>query len=154
MRKLQSRISGSRVRSVSLRWPNGDFSLVKADDRKDAVVQRDEWAGAEPAWLIPADTCMLDFRLNNRSEIELAEFGEETGEFIWEKSYRKLDHVLSSEGVLKHLSGKPSEELRTTFRKAVERKRLWNAQRVPTPAKTALGRDSSIQKELVLPLPR
>jgi len=28
------------------RWPNGEFSLVKADDRKDAVVQLDEWAGA------------------------------------------------------------------------------------------------------------
>ena len=27
------------------RWPNGEFSLVKADDRKDAVVQLDEWAG-------------------------------------------------------------------------------------------------------------
>ena len=33
------------------RWPNGEFSLVKADDRKAAVVQLDEWAGAEPAWL-------------------------------------------------------------------------------------------------------
>src|SRR5262245_38718943 len=27
------------------RWPNGEFSLVKAGDRKDAVVQLDEWAG-------------------------------------------------------------------------------------------------------------
>ena len=38
------------------RWPNGEFSLVKADDRNDAVVQLDEWAGAEPAWLVPLET--------------------------------------------------------------------------------------------------
>jgi hypothetical protein len=86
------------------RWPNGEFSLVKADDRKDAVVQLDEWAGAEPAWLVPVETCMVDFRLNDRGEIELAEFGEETAEFIWDKCYPKLDEVLSSDDVLKHLS--------------------------------------------------
>src|SRR5205085_11009353 len=50
------------------RWPNGEFSLVKADNRKDAVVQLDQWAGAEPAWLVPLETCMVDFRLNDRGE--------------------------------------------------------------------------------------
>jgi hypothetical protein len=130
------------------RWPNGEFSLVKADDRQDAVVQLDEWAGAEPAWLVPVDTCMVDFRLNDRGEIELAEFGEETGEFIWEKCYHELDEVLSSEDVLKHLSGKPNRKAANKLRRAVEHegKRLWNAQGVPTPAKTALGRD--LQKRL------
>jgi hypothetical protein len=58
------------------RWPNGEFSLVKADDRKDAVFQLDEWAGAEPAWLVPMETFMVDFHLNGRGEIELAEFGK------------------------------------------------------------------------------
>lgn len=130
------------------RWPNGEFSLVKADDRKDAVVQLDEWAGAEPAWLVPVDKCMVDFRLNDRGEIELAEFGEETGGFIWEKCYPELDEVLSSDNVLKHLSGKRNREAANKLRRAVEheRSRLWNAQGVPTPAKTALGRD--LQKRL------
>jgi hypothetical protein len=75
------------------RWLHVEFSLVKADDRKDAVVQLDEWAGAEPTWLVPVDTCMVDFRLNDRGEIELVEFGEQTGEFIWEKCYPELDQV-------------------------------------------------------------
>ncbi|MEX2261066.1 MAG: hypothetical protein WD696_03905 [Bryobacteraceae bacterium] len=130
------------------RWPNGEFSLVKADDRKDAVVQLDEWAGAEPAWLVPIETCMIDFRLNDRGEVEVAEFGEETAEFIWEKCYPELDQVLSSEDVLKHLSGKHSQKAASKIRKAVEheRKRLWKAQVEPTPAKTALGRE--LQKRL------
>jgi hypothetical protein len=92
------------------RWPNGEFSLVKAADRKDAVVQLDEWAGAEPAWLVPLETCMVDFRLNDRGEIELGEFGEQTGEFIWEKCYPNLDQVLSTEDVLNHRYGKRSRE--------------------------------------------
>jgi hypothetical protein len=130
------------------RWPNGEFSLVKADDRRDAVLQLDEWAGAEPAWLVPIETCMVDFRLNACGEIELAEFGEETAEFVWEKCYPKLDEVLSSEDVLKHLSGNRSPEAAKKIRRAVEheRKRLWNAEGKPTPAKTILGRE--LQKRL------
>ena len=33
------------------RWPNGDFSIVVAATRQDAVAQLDEWAGAEVASL-------------------------------------------------------------------------------------------------------
>jgi hypothetical protein len=130
------------------RWPNGEFSLVKADDRRDAVVQLDEWAGAEPAWLVPMETCMVDFRLNDRGEIELAEFGEETAEFIWEKCYPELDQVLSSEVGLKHTGGQRSREAASKIRRAVEheRKRLWHAQKKGRPAKTALGRE--LQKRL------
>jgi len=130
------------------RWPNGDFSLVKADDRRDAVVQLDEWAGAEPARLVPVETCMIDFRLNDRGEIELAEFGEETAEFIWDHCYPELDEVLSSEDVSKHVSGKRKREAANKIRRAVEheRKRLWNSQGKRTPAKTALGRE--LQKRL------
>jgi hypothetical protein len=130
------------------RWPNGEFSLVKADDRKGAVVQLDEWAGAEPAWLVPLETCMVDFRLNDRGEIELAEFGEETGDFIWEKCYPYLDQALSSEDVLNPRSGKRSREAVNKIRRAVEheRKRLWHAQKEGASAKTAIGRE--LQKRL------
>lgn len=130
------------------RWPNGEFSLVKADDRKDAVVQLDQWAGAEPTWLVPIETCMVDFRLNDRGEIELGEFGEETEEFIWERCYPELDQVLSSEDVLKHRSGKRNREAANKIRRAVEheRKRLWHAQKEGAPAKTAIGRE--LQKRL------
>ncbi len=33
------------------RWPNGDFSVVKADNKREAMVKLDEWAGANPEWL-------------------------------------------------------------------------------------------------------
>jgi len=138
----------SRLGYIFCRWPNGEFSLIKADDRKDAVVQLDEWAGAEPAWLVPLETCMVDFHLNDRGEIELGEFGEETGEFIWEKCYPELQQVLSSEDVLKHRNGKRNREAANKIRRAVahERNRLWHAQKEGTPAKTAIGRE--LQKRL------
>jgi hypothetical protein len=53
------------------RWPNGEFSLVKAETRRDALIQLDEWAGAHPSFLFALDTCMVDFRLNDLGEIEL-----------------------------------------------------------------------------------
>jgi hypothetical protein len=130
------------------RWPNGDFSIVKAEDKQDAVVQLDEWAGAEPAWLVPLEICMVDFRLNNQGRIELASFGEETAEFIWEQCYPHLDEVLSSEDVLRPLSGERKREAIRKIRRAVEheRKRLWCVQGESTPAKMALGRE--LQKRL------
>ncbi len=130
------------------RWPNGEFSLVKADNKKDAVVQLDEWAGTEPAWLIPVETYMVDFQLNDRGEIELAEFGEETAEFIWDHCYPKLDEVLSSVDALQRPCGKRSREAASKIRRAVEheRKRLWHTQKAGAPAHTALGRE--LQKRL------
>jgi hypothetical protein len=130
------------------RWPNGDFSIVQADDKRDALVQLDEWAGAEPAWLVPLATCMVDFRLNDEGEIELTEFGEETAEFIWESCYPHLNQVLSTDDGLHYLSGDRKLEDTNEIRKAVEyeRKRLWHVQGDSTPAKTALGRE--LQKRL------
>jgi hypothetical protein len=130
------------------RWPNGEFSLVKADDRKSALVQLDEWAGAEPAWLIPVETCMIDFRLNDSGEIELAEFGDETEEFIWEQCYPELNEVLGNEDASKHVSEKCKERAAERIRRAVEheRTRLWHKQMPGKPARTALGRE--LQKRL------
>jgi hypothetical protein len=90
----------------------------------------------------------VDFRLNNSGEIELAEFGEETGEFIFETCYPELDQVLSSEDVVKHLGGKRSRAAANRVRRAVEheRKRLWHSQKKGSPARTALGQE--LQKRL------
>ena len=67
------------MRLFVCRWPNGDFSIVSAQDREDAVIQLDEWGNAEQARLWPMETCMIDFRLNDSGEIELNDpgFGEE-----------------------------------------------------------------------------
>jgi hypothetical protein len=130
------------------RWPNGEFSVVKADTKREAILELDEWAGAEPAWLVPMETCMIDFRLNDRAEIELGEFGEETAGFIWESCYPKLDELLSSHDVLWSQSGERNPKLARRIRKAVqhERTRLWNPREERSSAKTDLGRE--LQKRL------
>jgi hypothetical protein len=125
------------------RWPNGEFSVVKADSRREAIVELDEWAGAEPAWLVPMDECMIDFRLNDQAEIELSEFGEETSDFIWEHCYPALGALLSSDDSVGQGFGKRTESAAKIIKTAVEheRKRLSTAQRNGIPAKTELGRE-------------
>ena len=53
------------------RWPNGDFSLVTANTRREALVELDEWDVAHPSQLFPLESCMVDFTLNDQGEIEL-----------------------------------------------------------------------------------
>ncbi len=125
------------------RWPNGEFSVVKADSRREALIQLDEWAGAEPAWLVPMDQCMIDFRLNDQAEIELSEFGEETTDFIWERCYPALRAVFSSDDAMGSGVGERTESGAEIIKTAVEheRKRLRAAQRNGILAKTELGRE-------------
>jgi hypothetical protein len=80
------------------RWPNGDFSLVTANTRREALVALDEWGGAHPTQLSPIDAFMVDFSLNDQGEIELAQFGGETEHLVWEICYPELHEILSSTG--------------------------------------------------------
>jgi hypothetical protein len=126
------------------RWPNGDFSVVKADTRRDALIELDEWAGADPAWLIPISTWMVDFRLNDQGEIELAEFGEETTDLVWDRCYPELESVLSRIEVTSNSGDRCNLRAAHKIKKAVEheRKRLWSVQHDNSaPAKTAIGRE-------------
>jgi hypothetical protein len=124
------------------RWPNGDFTVVKADTKREAIVDLDEWVGAEPIWLIPMPTCMIDFRLNDEGEIELADFGEETADFMWDHSHPHLDQVRSSDDVIGNSNGDRKRERNKKMRRAVEheRKRLCVVQREGSPATTEAGR--------------
>ena len=124
------------------RWPNGDFSVVKADSRREAIFELDEWAGAEPTWLAPMDECMIDFRLSDHAEIELLEFGEETADFIWGRCYPALRAVLPDDAVGSGV-GKHKADTAEIIKTAVEheRKRLWTAPRDGTSARTELGRE-------------
>jgi len=130
------------------RWPNGEFSVVKADSRREAIIELDEWAGAEPAWLVPMDQCMIDFRLNDQAEIDLVQFGQETTDFIWEQCYPALLALLSSDDALASGVGEPKASAGEIIKAAVEheRKRLWTAPHDGPPAKTELGRE--LQKRL------
>ena len=103
------------------RWPNGDFSLVTADTRREALVELDEWDAAHPCQLFPIESCMVDFKLNDQGEIELNQFGEDTEELIWEISYPKLYARLLS--VTSTDGGNHSEKVKNSIRRAVQHER-------------------------------
>ncbi len=123
------------------RWPNGDFSVVKADTKREALVELDEWAGAEPEWLVPLETFMVDFRLNDSGTIELNQFGEETRGFVREHCYPELEAVLRSAAVNAD-PGEYSAVDTEIIKNAVERERtrLWNSDIEGRPARTEIGK--------------
>ena len=129
------------------RWPNGEFSVVKADSKRDALVQLDEWAGAEPEWLVPLETFMADFRLDDEGMIEFNEFGEETNNFIREHCYPELEAVLASHAIELD-PGQYSPANKALVKAAVERERtrLWKSLPEGASAKTDLGK--RIQKSM------
>ena len=83
------------------RWPNGEFSLVMAPTRRDALVELDEWAPGHSGQLFPMGSCMLDFRLSDDGQVEFNQFGEDTEAFIWETAYPELDQLRYSEAVMR-----------------------------------------------------
>jgi hypothetical protein len=119
------------------RWPNGDFSIVMAGSKREAIIALDEWDAADPSWLTPMDECLVDFRLNNRGAIELAQFGYETANFVWEKCYPVLDEVRT-----RHL-GDRSRTATQEIKRAVthERNRLRGNRPPALSATTEVGRE-------------
>ena len=119
------------------RWPNGDASIVMAGSKREAIIALDEWDAADPSWLTPMDECLVDFRLNNRGEIELNQFGYETANFVWEKCYPVLDEVRT-----RHL-GDRSRTATQEIKRAVkhERNRLRGNRPPALSATTEVGRE-------------
>jgi hypothetical protein len=122
------------------RWPNGDFSVVTAGSKRDAIIALDEWAGAHPSQLHPIDNFMADFRLSDEGEIDLTQFSHETHDVVWGTCYPELQDLLASDEVIDGEGGDTSG-VRERVRKAVERERtrLWDNQPVDEPA-TEMGR--------------
>jgi hypothetical protein len=122
------------------RWPNGEFSVVTADSKRDAIIALDEWAGAHPSQVHPIDSFMADFRLNDEGEIELTQLSEATGEVVWGTCYPALRDLLASDAVT-DMAGELKPGGKKRVRKAVEyeRTRLWENQPVDEPA-TERGR--------------
>jgi hypothetical protein len=117
------------------RWPNGEFSVVTADSKRDAIIALDEWAGAHPSHVHPIDSFMADFRLSDEGEIEFTQFGEETREVVWNTCYPKLRELLDNDKVT-DISGEVRPGAKKRVRKAIEheRTRLWENQPVDEPA--------------------
>ena len=76
------------------RWPNGEFSIVSARTKADAIEALDEWGNAEQASLTRMSDCMFDFRLSDDGQVELAGIGEATEEYIMEVCYPELHETL------------------------------------------------------------
>ena len=129
------------------RWPNGEFSVVKADSKRDALVQLDEWAGAEPDWLLALETFMADFRLDDDGTIGFNEFGEETNNFIREHCYPEFETVLASRAIGLD-PGQYSPVNEALVKAAVERERTWLWMNLPegASAKTEIGK--RVQKSM------
>src|SRR5436190_1986526 len=47
------------------RWPNGDFSIVKARNKREAILLLDELGPAELPFLVPMHVGMFDFGLTD-----------------------------------------------------------------------------------------
>ena len=127
------------------RWPNGDFSIVSASTKSDAIEMLDEWGNAEQATLTRMTDCMFDFRLRDDGEVELAAIGEATEEYVMHTCYPELQIALAT---AEEDEGEDSPRNHERIREAVERERsrLWDDQPTPKPAATQIGRD--IQKQL------
>jgi hypothetical protein len=77
------------------RWPNGDFSVVNAATKNDAIYLLDEVGNGEgcPVKVLKKDF-MLHFTLADDGEIELELFGELLDEEIMEFGYPLLSKAL------------------------------------------------------------
>lgn len=128
------------------RWPNGDFSIVSARTKADAIEMLDEWGNAEQAVLSPLAECMFDFRLSDDGRIELEDIGEATYDHILQTCYPELNNTFAT--VEFDETGQDySEKGRNQIREAVEleRTRLSGSQPPVKEAETGLGRE--IQKQ-------
>lgn len=132
------------------RWPNGEFSIVNAKTKNEAIVLLDEWGNAEQAILTRLNDCMFDFRLGDDGRIELANIGEATEEHIMTAFYPNLSEVLAT-AERDEMEQDYSEKGREQVREAVEleRTRLWDKQPPGKEAETGIGRD--IQKQTGAP---
>jgi hypothetical protein len=132
------------------RWPNGEFSIVTAKTKADAIELLDEFGNAEQALLSPMPDCMFDFRLRDDGQIELADIGESTYDSIMEACYPELDKAFTSaegDGTGLGYSDKGQEKIRQAIE--LERTRLWRSQPPAQEAETELGR--RIHKQLGAP---
>jgi hypothetical protein len=118
------------------RWPNGDFSIVKAAHKDEAIEFLDEVGNAEGCPVTAIRDFMVHFILTDDGEFELETYGEITQEHIM-RAYPLLSDAFSSV----YGSGVSTEEGQKAIREAVnkERERV-SPKRVKEP-KTARGRE-------------
>jgi len=118
------------------RWPNGDFSVVKASSKDEAIELLDEIGNAEASPVTSInDNFMVHFVLTDDGDFELQEWGEETAELIMKRAYPLLDEARMSS--FDKSDAERTEIIRCAVAK--ERERVVE-KRVKTP-KTLLGQN-------------
>jgi hypothetical protein len=118
------------------RWPNGDFSVVKASSKDEAIELLDEIGNAEGSPVTPInDNFMVHFVLTDDGDFELQGWGEETGELIMKRAYPVLD-----EARMNSLDKSDTERTEIIRRAVVKERDRVVEKRVRTP-KTLLGQN-------------
>lgn len=137
------------------RWPNGEFSVVSARTRSDAIELLDEWGNAEQASLTRMSDCMFDFRLDDEGQIELADIGEATNDHIMRRCSPELEKALETaewddtEQPIQ-LTAMPESEKRVRTEATLEQPAADNrsANRARTPDSEADGRGQRRDKSV------
>jgi hypothetical protein len=76
------------------RWPNGDFSVVKAANKDQAIEFLDEIDNAESCPVTAIKDFMVHFRLADDGEFFLENCGEMTHEHIMRLAYPVLERAI------------------------------------------------------------
>lgn len=120
-------------------------SVVSSRTKADAIEKLDERDNAHRAKVTRMSYCMFHFRLDDLGEFQLKNVGDATENVLLDECYPVLDKAREA------ARGMSRRKARKLIRQAVatERKRLWDSQPNPRPAKTELGRD--LQKLLDAP---
>ncbi len=118
------------------RWPNGDFSVVKAANKDQAVEFLDEVGNAEGCPVKAIKDFMVHFGLADDGEFELQGYGEMTREHVM-----RLGYPLLADAIRAAYSDRMSaEEGRKAIRQAVDKERERVSERKAKEPKTIQGR--------------
>jgi hypothetical protein len=122
------------------RWPNGDLSMVVAQNKAEATIRLDEFGNPDHAEIFQVKGFLIYLRLNDLGRLEVSEFGEEADEQIMRRSYPLLWKTLISDELAQLKENSP--KYRHLVRKAVEGERTRMGQqkkRLPK-ARTEAGK--------------
>ncbi len=123
------------------RWENGDFSVVQARSKDDALEMLDEVANAEGMPLYPITDFMVHFQLAGDGTIKLEGFGDD----FWYHITESIHPILGKLGDSPH---DPDPDAQARIKKAVEEERnRLKAKPSPQPD-TELGKEMKAQMDL------
>jgi hypothetical protein len=114
------------------RWPLGDFSIVDAPDRNEAIIQLDETGNAEGCTVVPIKGCLINFKLTDEGRFELEDFGELTDEQVW-RYYSSLERAFEES------EGSSIAERQEILRLAVQKERTRVKNRKTAKPRTLVG---------------